>query len=116
MGSLEVLNPSGGPALPEIPPIPIGALAVGLCDLFQRAADLPAPSSVTLYGGGIDCMTLQFVPEPASDKAIALWARRFGGEVTRKVHTDDRGRERWVKARFDWRGVDVDAFAHIPLT
>jgi hypothetical protein len=118
VGSLDTTNPIGGPALPEIPPIPIGALAVGLCDLFQRAGDLPAPSSVSIYGG-IECMSLQFEPKPASAKAIASWARRFGSVVdisTKTRGTVSGGRERWVKTRFDWYGVAVDAFAHIPLT
>jgi hypothetical protein len=118
MGSLDITNPISGPALPEVPPIPIGALAVGLCDLFQHAGDLPAPSSASIYGG-IECMTLQFEPKPASAKAIASWARRFGGVVdisTKTRGTVSGGRERWVKTRFDWYGVDVDAFAHIPLT
>ena len=118
MGSLDTNDPMSGPALPELPPIPIGALAVGLCDLFQRAGDLPAPSCLAVYGG-TEHITLQFDPKPASAKAIASWARRFGGVVdinTRKRGTTSGGPERWVRTEFDWYGVRVDAFAHIPLT
>jgi hypothetical protein len=115
MGSLDTTDPAGGPALPQVPPIPINALAVSLCDLFQRAGDLPAPSSISIFGG-IECMTLQFEPKPASAKAIASWARRFGGAFTSDLHDGDNGPEQWVRTRFDWYGVRVDAFAHIPVT
>ena len=118
MGSLDTTTPTSGPALPELPPIPIGALAVGLCDLFQRAGSLPAPSSLAVYGG-TEAISLQFDPKPASAKAIASWARRFGGVVDISTHTRGTlsgGPERWVNTSFDWYGVRVDAFAHIPLT
>ena len=46
MTSIHAYDPaSAGTAPPELPPMPIGALAVGTAELLQQAADLPAPTS-----------------------------------------------------------------------
>ena len=44
MTSIHIYDPSDGAALPELPPLPIGVLAVGTADLLQQAADLPQPA------------------------------------------------------------------------
>ena len=43
MTSIHIYDPKDGAALPELPPLPIGVLAVGTADLLQQAADLPQP-------------------------------------------------------------------------
>ena len=43
MTSIHTYDPADGPALPELPPLPIGVLAVGTAELLQQAADLPQP-------------------------------------------------------------------------
>ncbi len=102
-----------GPALPDLPPLPIGALAVGLVNLLQEAADLPQPSSITIYD--LEVISLQFAPEPASLRAITRWALRFGGVVTSNPHEDTTHRpETWCRTKFDYYGVAIDGFAHIP--
>ena len=45
MTSIHTYDPSHGAALPELPPLPIGVLAVGTADLLQQAADLPQPTT-----------------------------------------------------------------------
>ena len=49
MTSIHIFDPSDGAALPELPPLPIGVLAVGTADLLQQAADLPQPAYVSIY-------------------------------------------------------------------
>ena len=41
MTSIHTYDPADGPALPALPPLPIGVLAVGTAELLQQAADLP---------------------------------------------------------------------------
>ena len=41
MTSIRTYDPADGPALPELPPLPIGVLAIAAADLLQQAADLP---------------------------------------------------------------------------
>src|SRR5690348_5661308 len=41
MTSIHIFDPSDGAALPKLPPLPIGVLAVGTAELLQQAADLP---------------------------------------------------------------------------
>ena len=81
MTSIRIYDPaSAGTALPDLPPMPIGALAVGAAELLQQAADLPAPTSVTLYDH--HAITIQFARHKASIRAITGWARRFGSVTT----------------------------------
>ena len=49
MTSIHIYDPSDGAALPELPPLPIGVLAVGTADLLQQAADLPQPRYISIY-------------------------------------------------------------------
>jgi hypothetical protein len=118
MGSIHTYDPDGGPALPDLPSIPIGALAVGLCDLLQQAANLPQPTSITIYSvsAGGEELSFQFGRDPASMKAIDRWARRFGTKATTSIHQGKNGPEQWVRTEFAWFGVRVSIFAHIPLS
>ena len=52
MTSIHIYDPSDGAALPELPPLPIGVLAVGTADLLQQAADLPQPRYIFIYVHG----------------------------------------------------------------
>ena len=113
MTSIHIYDPSDGAALPELPPLPIGVLAVGTADLLQQAADLPQPalrhSSTTTQG-----VSFQFAPEQASVRAITRWALRFGSVVTSEPHQGKDGPETWHRTDFDYFGIAVTAYAHIP--
>ena len=41
-------DPANGPAVPDLPPISIGALTIGLGDLFGRANGLVLPRTVVI--------------------------------------------------------------------
>ena len=60
MTSIHTYDLKAGPALPELPPLPIGALAVGTAELLQQAADLPQPSYLTV--SDTQSIDLQFAP------------------------------------------------------
>ena len=50
MTSIRAIDPAhAGTALPELPPLPIGALVVGAAELLQQTADLPAPVYLTVH-------------------------------------------------------------------
>ena len=48
MTIIRIYDPKDGPALPELPPLPIGSLAVGTLNLLQEAANLPQPRDITV--------------------------------------------------------------------
>jgi hypothetical protein len=113
MTSIRAYDPaSAGAVPPELPPMPIGVLAVGTAELLQQAAGLPAPTSVTMYDdGGI---TVQFARHADSIRAITGWARRFGSITTShpgKVQSDTGT---WHVTDFDYYGIAVHAFAFVP--
>jgi hypothetical protein len=117
MTSIRIYDPAeAGTALPELPPLPIGALAVGAAELLQQAADLPAPTSIAIYDT-IQHISVQFARDKASIRAITRWAARFGSAVTiqpGKVQSDtgsDTGT--WYRTQFDYYGITVEAFAFI---
>lgn len=103
---------SAGTALPELPPMPIGALAVGAAELLQQAAGLPAPTSVTIYGH--QAITLQFDRHKDSIRAIAGWARRFGSITTSRPGRIEPDTGTWHTTDFGYYGIAVHAFAFIP--
>jgi hypothetical protein len=110
MTSIHIYDPAGGPALPELPPLPIGVLAVGTAELLQQAADLPQPIYITVHQN--QCISVQFAPEQASVQAVTRWAHRFGGIVTSRSHNDSP--ETVCSTGFDYYGITVDAYAYIP--
>ena len=97
MTSIHIYDPSDGAALPELPPLPIGVLAVGTADLLQQAADLPQPRYITIYDH--QSVSIQFAPEQASMRAITRWALRFGSVVTSQPHQGQDGPETWHRDR-----------------
>jgi hypothetical protein len=112
MTSIHIYDPSGGAALPELPPLPIGVLAVGTADLLQQASDLPQPHYITI--SDTQSVGFQFAPDKASLRAITRWALRFGGVIISEPHQGKGGPETWCRVQFDYYGVAVTAYAHIP--
>jgi hypothetical protein len=113
MTSISTRTPEGGAALPELPPASIAVLAVGIAELLQQAADLPQPSYVFIYQRG-QAVSFQFAPEQASVRAITRWALRFGSVVTSEPGQGTDGPETWHRTEFDYFGIAVTAYAHIP--
>lgn len=118
MTSIRIYDPAeAGTALPELPPLPIGALAVGVAELLQQAASLPAPTSITIYHT-TQHVSMQFDPDKDSIRAITRWAARFGSAVTVRPGTVDydTGSDTgtWYRTQFDYYGITVEAFAFIP--
>jgi hypothetical protein len=99
-------------ALPELPPMPIGALAVGTAELLQRAADLPAPASITIWDH--QAITIHFARHQDSIRAIAQWARRFGSITTSRPGQIESATGTWHTTDFDYYGIAVHVFAFIP--
>ena len=112
MTSIHIFDPNDGAALPELPPLPIGVLAVGTAELLQQAADLPQPVCVFIYDH--QCVSVQFAKEQAGVRAITRWALRFGSVVTSEPHQGKDGPETWHRTEFDYFGIAVTAYAHIP--
>jgi hypothetical protein len=112
MTSIYLYDQGDGPALPDLPPLPIGVLAVGVAELLQHAADMPQPHYITI--SGTQCVDFQFAPEQASMRAITRWALRFGTLMITQPHQGQTGPETWCRTQFDYYGITVTAYAHIP--
>jgi hypothetical protein len=113
MTSIHTYDPaSTGTELPELAPLSIGALAVGVAELLQRAADLPAPTSVTMYDH--DAISVQFARDQASVRAITRWAARFGSVTASKPGKVESDTGTWHTTDFDYYGIAVHAFAFVP--
>ena len=112
MTSIHIYDPDDGTALPELPPLPIGVLAVGTADLLQQAADLPQPRCIFIS------------PRPGHQLPVRPGAgERAGhhplGAAVRQRHHQPAppgqdGPETWHRADFDYSGIAVTAYAHIP--
>ena len=89
MTIIRIYDPKDGPALPELPPLPIGSLVVGTLNLLQEAANLPQPRYITV--ADTQDISLQFDADPASLRAITRWALRFGGVLISEPHHDETG-------------------------
>ena len=113
MTSIHTYDPGDGAALPELPPLPIGILVTGTADLLHQAADLPQPRYITVFEEGQD-VGLQFAPDRASLRAITRWTLRFGGVVISQPHQGTTGPETWCSTEFDYYGISVRAYTHIP--
>jgi len=113
MTSIHVFDPDDGAELPELPPLSISILVLGAADLLQQAADLPQPNYLFIYQSG-QAVSFQFAPEQASVRAITRWALRFGSVITSQPGEGRNGPETWHRADFDYAGIAVTAYAHIP--
>ena len=100
-------------ALPELPPLPIGALVVGAAELLQQACGLPQPVYLTVHDQ-TQSVDLLFAPARASIRAITRWALRFGSVVTTRPGMGKDGTQTWYRTDFDYYGITVAAYAHIP--
>jgi hypothetical protein len=112
---LHSFDPADGPALPDLPPISIGALAVGLTDLFGKADGLVMPRTVVINETAQELM-MMFAPVADSARIITAWAMRFGGVVDAHVCEALSSPHRHITATFDYYGVTVDAYTFIPIT
>ncbi len=81
--------------------------------MLSDAADLPQPCYITISRQLAE-HHLQFAPAKASLKALTRWALRFGGVLTSQPHEGEHGPETWCSRDFDYYGVAVKAYAHIP--
>jgi hypothetical protein len=96
----------------KLTPLPMAGLVIAAWNLLEQAADLAQPVEVAI--SDVQHITLQFDPEPSSIRAITRWALRFGGVLQSEPHQTERGPQTWCRVRFDYYGVVVNAFAHIP--
>jgi hypothetical protein len=113
MTSIHTYNPADGAVPPELPPMTIGTLAVGLTDVLSDAYDLPQPCYISICDSS-QSFSLQFAPVTASLKALTRWAMRFGAVLTSQPHQGEHGPETWCRVTFGYHGVAIDAYAHIP--
>ena len=98
-----------GVPLAGLPQLPIGALAVGLAELLQAAADLPQPALVTL--SVLQDIGLLFPSDHSSLAALTAWAQRFASVLASDPSEDGRI---YCRTTFSYFGVTVDAYAFIP--
>jgi hypothetical protein len=112
MTTIYIYDPKAHDGLPELPPLPIGALVVGTFNLLEQAADLPQPRYLTISDTQNVCF--QFPDDKASRKALNQWALRFGGTQTTRPHEGKDGPETLCRLAFDYYGVAVEAYAFIP--
>ena len=96
----------------KLTPLPIGGLVIAAWNLLDQAGDLAQPVDITV--SDLQSITLQFPPEPPSMAAITRWATRFGAVLSSEPHQTEKGPQTWCRAEFDYYGVAVKAFAHIP--
>jgi hypothetical protein len=101
-----------GTVQPELPPLPIGALVAGTAELLQHAADLPQPCYTAI--SDTQSVDFLFASEQASIGAVLRWAKRFGSTMTSQPHEGKNGPETWYRTDFDYYGIAVSAYVHIP--
>ena len=100
--------------LPELPPLPMAALMIGVYNLLQDGADLPQPCHVDVSEAR-QSIDMQFPGTQPGQRAIFQWANRFGSTtVTTHPHQDQRGAFTRAVATFGYYGLAVTAYAHIP--
>ena len=112
MTTIYIYDPKAGNGLPELPPLPIGALVAGTLNLLEQAADLTQPRYLTISDTQNVC--LQFPDTKSSRTTLNRWALRFGGTLTTRPHEGKDGPETLCRLDFDYYGVAVEAYAFIP--
>ena len=113
MTSIHTYDPASGAVPPELPPMSIAILAVGVLDVLCEAEDLPQPRYITIHARS-QSFSLQFAPARASLKTLTRWALRFGAVLTSQPRQGEDGPETWCSLAFDYYGIAVDAYARIP--
>ena len=96
----------------NLTPLPMAGLVIAAWNLLDQAADLPQPCHINV--SDLQSITLLFEPVSSSFRAITRWVLRFGGELISEPHQTEGGPQTWVRTEFDYYGVAVTAFAHIP--
>jgi hypothetical protein len=116
MGTIHASGPAAALTRPELAPIGIGALAVGLCGLFRAADGLGQPHYVAIHES-TQHFGLQFAPVRGSLRAVASWAQRFGGVLVSEKTRDHSEQEcTYAGTTFDYNGIEVTAYAYVPVT
>jgi hypothetical protein len=113
MTSIHAYDPASGAVPPEPPPMTIANLAVGVVDMMSDADHLPQPCLISIHDGS-QSVDLLFASVKASVRALTRWALRFGAVLISEPHQGEHGQETWYRVRFDYYGIAVNAFAHIP--
>jgi hypothetical protein len=111
MTVIHIHGPKGS-ASPALTPLPMAGLIIAAWNLLDQACDLVQPVEIAV--SDLQSITLQFPPEPLSMAAITRWAMRFGAVLSSTPHQTERGPQTWCRAEFDYYGLAVKAFAHIP--
>jgi hypothetical protein len=96
----------------KLTPLPMGGLVIAAWNLLDQACDLAQPVDITV--SDLQTITLQFPSELPSLVAITRWAKRFGAVLSSEPHQTEKGPQTWCRAEFDYYGVAVRAFAHVP--
>jgi hypothetical protein len=113
MTTIHIYDPKDAEhASAKLTPLPISALVIATWNLLEEAADLPLPHMVTV--SDLQSISLQFPGEQPSLRAITRWALRFGGVLTSQPHDGERGPQTWCRVEFDYYGVAVNGYAHVP--
>jgi hypothetical protein len=116
MNPIHPSDPAAALAVPELPPIGIGALAVGLTDLFRQADGLGLPHYAAIHES-TQHFGLQFAPVRGSLRAVACWAQRFGGVLVSDKRFDHCKQEcTYAGTTFEFFGIEVTAYAYVPVT
>jgi hypothetical protein len=110
--TIYIYDPKAGDLVPELPPLPIGALAVATVNLLDQAADLDQPRYLSISDTQNVCF--QFPGDKSSMTALTRWALRFGGTLTTSPHEGKDGPQTLCRLAFDYYGVAVEAYAFIP--
>jgi hypothetical protein len=105
---------ANGSAPAKLTPLPMAGLTIAAWNLLDQASDLQQPRYISI--SDLQSIDLQFAPKPSSATAITRWALRFGGTLTSEPRQTDHGPQTWYRAEFDYYGVNVCAYAHIPAT
>jgi hypothetical protein len=93
----------------------ITTLAEYAASLLTGNSDLPAPTYFSVSEGGQEIILL-FADTPASFRALAQWAERFGGTVTGCPYTHEGQQSVHCQVKFTDHGVNVEAYAFITAT
>lgn len=101
-------------AVPDLPPLPIGALVACALDLLRETGDLPQPRYLTIHELS-QAVELQFDRETASLNSVARWAARFGAILVSSP-IDHHGPATWCRTNFDYYGVGVHVYVILPAT
>ena len=113
MTSIHIYDPADGTALPELPPLPIGVLAVGTAEPAPAGSrPAPAPAHRHLRRPGRQPAVRPGAGEPAGHHPLGAALRQRRDQPARTRASD--GPETWCRTEFDYYGIAVTAYAHIP--